>query len=63
MGRTIDGQPTRIMLTDYVLRGVAIPSGKHRIEMRYRAPAARNGAIVSAISIFILLGLPRLPST
>jgi len=54
---TIDGQPTRIMLTDYVLRGVAIPSGKHRIEMRYRAPAARNGAIVSAISIFVLLGL------
>ena len=54
---TIDGQPAQILLTDYLLRGFALPAGKHAIEMRYRAPAARNGAIISGLTLLLLCGL------
>lgn len=54
---TVDGRATRIMLTDYLLRGVALEPGRHRVEMTYTAPAARMGAIVSAGTLFFLGGL------
>jgi hypothetical protein len=48
---TIDGRPARIHLADFLLRAVSLPAGEHRVEMRYRAPAARNGAIISACTL------------
>ena len=48
---TIDDRPARIHLTNFLLRGVYVPAGEHRVEMRYRAPAARNGAIISACTL------------
>jgi hypothetical protein len=53
----VDGAPARIHLTDYLLRGVAVPAGRHRVEMRYVAPAARNGAIVSTLTLCCLVAL------
>jgi hypothetical protein len=53
----IDGEATRIHATDYVLRGVSVPAGVHRVEMRYGAPAARIGAIISACTLLLLCGL------
>ena len=50
----VDGEPTRILLTDYLLRGVALPAGDHQIVMRYEAPAAKTGAIVSIVTFGIL---------
>jgi len=52
----VDGRPTHILLTDYLLRGVSLPAGKHTIEMRYQAPAARNGALISALTLCLLAG-------
>jgi hypothetical protein len=54
---TVDGARARIDLADYLLRGVAVPAGRHRVEMRYRAPAARGGALVSALTVALLIGL------
>jgi hypothetical protein len=54
---TVDGARERIRLTDYLLRGVAVPAGRHRVEMRYRAPAARAGAFVSAFTLLLIAGL------
>ncbi|MDQ1591055.1 MAG: hypothetical protein QOG71_1682 [Pyrinomonadaceae bacterium] len=51
---TVDGAAARIHLTDFLLRGVALPAGAHRVEMRYRAPAARHGAIISVLSLLAL---------
>ncbi|MDQ1610385.1 MAG: hypothetical protein QOG00_316 [Pyrinomonadaceae bacterium] len=48
---TVDGAAARIHLTDFLLRGVFVPAGAHRVEMSYRAPAARNGAIISACTL------------
>ena len=50
---TLDGQATRIFLTDYFLRGVYVPAGKHRIEMHYAAPAARRGLWISVAALFV----------
>ena len=52
---TIDGQRARIIPTDYLLRGVALPAGRHRVEMRYRSDAARTGAIISVLTLIGLL--------
>jgi hypothetical protein len=54
---TVDGRPERIKLTDYLLRGIALPPGRHRIELRYTATAARNGAFISALTLALLAGL------
>lgn len=56
---TVDGVARPVYLTDFLLRGVAVPAGRHRIEMRYRAPAARNGALISLSTLlsFILLSV------
>jgi len=54
---TVDGQSARIFLTDYLLRGVALPAGAHKIEMRYAAPAAHLGAIISVLTLSLLLSL------
>jgi hypothetical protein len=54
---TVDGTPARIHAADYLLRGVFVPAGAHRVEMRYTAPAARMGAIISASTLLLLCGL------
>ena len=53
---TMDGRPTTIFTANYLLRGVVVPEGRHRIEMRYTAPAARRGAIISALTLLALVG-------
>jgi hypothetical protein len=53
----VDGAARPILLTDYLLRGVALPAGRHKVEMRYAATAARKGAVVSVLAVVSLLGL------
>src|SRR5436190_22943068 len=53
----VDGQPEVIHQTDYLLRGVFLRPGKHRIVMRYTAPRARQGLFISGISLLILCGI------
>ena len=54
---TVDGQPQRILLADFLLRGISLPAGKHTISMRYTAPAARYGAIISIVTLIGLICL------
>jgi uncharacterized membrane protein YfhO len=53
---TVDGQVVPIHTTNFLLRGIALPAGKHRIELRYTAPAARNGAFISLATLFLIGG-------
>ncbi|HEV7905014.1 MAG TPA: YfhO family protein, partial [Pyrinomonadaceae bacterium] len=52
---TVDGVAQPIYLTNFLLRGVAVPAGQHRIEMRYRAPAARIGALISLCTLLLII--------
>jgi len=54
---TVDGVRVPIYTADFLLRGVAVPAGTHRVEMRYTAPAARNGAIISAVELCLTCGI------
>jgi hypothetical protein len=54
---TVDGQDAPVHTTNYILRGVALPAGVHRVEMRYTAPAARNGAVISLLTLMLIGGL------
>jgi hypothetical protein len=51
----IDGKEEPIFQTDYLLRGVALPAGKHVIEMKYMAPAFRKGLYTSLLTLSILI--------
>jgi hypothetical protein len=52
---TVDGVAQPIYLTNFLLRGVAIPAGQHRLEMQYRAPAARIGAWISLCTLLLIV--------
>ena len=51
---TVDGQSSRIFPADFLLRGVALSAGPHRVEMRYTAPAGRVGVLISISTILLL---------
>lgn len=48
---TVDGRPAQILEVDGALRGVAAPSGTHRIQMRYRPWSSILGALFSAAGV------------
>ncbi len=52
---TVDGQPAPIVPVDLALRGVALPPGRHRVEMTYRDPALRPGGLLSLLGLGGLL--------
>jgi hypothetical protein len=52
---TVDGVAQPVYLTNFLLRGVAVPAGRHRIEMQYRARAARNGALISLCTLLLII--------
>jgi hypothetical protein len=54
---TVDGRPTPLRLTDFLLRGVYVDAGSHRVEMRYRPPALRYGALISLSTLLLLSAL------
>ena len=54
---TVDGVRAPTFTADFLLRGVAVPQGTHRVEMYYRAPGARKGAVISVVALLVTCGL------
>ncbi len=52
----LDGQETKIIPTDYLLRGLPLPAGSHRVKFIYRPFSLILGIVVSALTL-ILLGI------
>jgi hypothetical protein len=52
---TVDGIETRPLLTNLTYQGVAVPPGRHVVEMRYRNPLVLPGAVVSVATLAGLL--------
>jgi uncharacterized membrane protein YfhO len=42
---------------DYLIRGVPVPAGVHRVEFSYRPVSWRVGWIVSLLALLVLAGL------
>jgi hypothetical protein len=53
----VDDEPTEILPVDYLLRGVVIPQGSHRIIMRFRPGRHRIGMAISATATAGVYGL------
>ncbi len=54
---TVDGRPTKVYQTDYVVRGVVVPPGEHVVEFRFRPLSFYLGLALSSLSAAVLLGL------
>lgn len=52
---TIDGQPTPILHTNFVLRGLVVPAGQHTIRFYYAPASIKTSETVSLISSFLLV--------
>jgi len=52
---TIDGQPTRLYRTDYILRGISLPAGSHEVRFEYHPKPFYAGVTVTFLSLLILI--------
>ncbi|HEY4056049.1 MAG TPA: hypothetical protein VGM39_05545 [Kofleriaceae bacterium] len=55
---TVDGAPVALFRANYMLRGLVVPAGTHRIEMELRAPAYE----AALLALALLLGITALLS-
>jgi hypothetical protein len=56
-GVSIDGQPAKLVLTDYTLRGVVVPAGAHRLRFTFQPASLWVGAAISVASLIALGGI------
>ena len=54
---SIDGEKTHIFQTNYVLRGVRLPAGRHTVRFEYRPLSFYLGATTSGFSLLGLISL------
>jgi hypothetical protein len=52
---TVDGRDASIHRVDYLLRGVTLPAGRHRVEFAYEPVTWRVGWLVSAVALLALV--------
>ncbi|HEV8421420.1 MAG TPA: YfhO family protein, partial [Actinomycetota bacterium] len=52
---TVDGKPTPVILTDYLMQGVAAPEGTHTVELTYRDRTVGLGLLISGGGWALLL--------
>ena len=53
----VDGRPAEIHPVDYVLRGIPLPAGSHRVEMYFDGSHVRLGMLISLLTLVITVGL------
>ena len=54
----IDGELKPHLNVNYVLRGLEIPAGNHRIEFKFEPKVIQTGSIISLISLALILLIP-----
>ncbi len=47
---TVDGRPADVLVTDYLLQGVAVPAGRHEVRLTYHEPSIGSGLAASGIA-------------
>ena len=52
---TVDGREVPIERVDYLIRGVPVPAGAHRVEFRYEPASWRAGWMVSLLALAVIL--------
>jgi hypothetical protein len=52
----VDGVPARIYIADVAFRGIRLPAGEHRVEMRFQPRILWVSALISALALAAALG-------
>lgn len=52
---TVDGRPAPILKADYLLRAVAVTTGRHHVEFHYRSKAVYHGLVLTIVSLIVVL--------
>jgi hypothetical protein len=50
---SVDGRPAPVLRANIAFRGVALPAGRHTVEMVYRPSSAKRGLAVSCASLLV----------
>jgi hypothetical protein len=53
---SVDGRDAPLERVDYLLRGVMVPAGTHRVEFRYEPASWRAGWIISVLALLAVAG-------
>ena len=53
----VDGEEVPVERVNYLLRGVALPAGEHRVEFRYEPASWRVGWIASLVALLALIAV------
>jgi hypothetical protein len=53
----VDGRPAPLERVDYLLRGVVLPAGTHRVELRYEPTSWRVGWMMSILALAVVVAL------
>ncbi|MDP9329259.1 MAG: hypothetical protein M3P11_01240 [Actinomycetota bacterium] len=53
---TVDGVPTPVLATDFLMQGVAVGQGHHEIKLTYKERAVTLGIEAGAVPWFLLIG-------
>ena len=48
---TVDGERTELLRANYALRAVCVPSGEHRVVLRYTPSVLRTGALITGLTM------------
>ena len=54
---TVDGKPEKLLRADHVMRGVVVPTGRHKVEFKFASAAFTLGLWCSIISALVALAL------
>ncbi|MCU1587132.1 MAG: Protein of unknown function, rane YfhO [Frankiales bacterium] len=54
---TVDGKPAALLPADHALVAVAVPAGKHRVQLTYHPGGVGRGTVLSVLGLLALLGL------
>jgi hypothetical protein len=50
----VDGEPVALVRTNYVLRGLPLPAGEHRVDLRYAPRPVWNGGLLSLAAALVV---------
>lgn len=53
----VDGVPSSVRQTNYVLKGLAVPGGTHEVDLTFAPPTFRQGILLTGAGLVLLLGL------
>lgn len=53
----VDGNPAPYTCVDYVLRGMEVPAGRHKIEFKFEPAIYRTGNTISLVGSLVTIGL------